>query len=147
MTAKEMLSFAYTEHKYGADPRDLFRTLLLTIESGMPVDFIRFIFLLLREYGVDEVHKVLNKDTILAAETIHLATYNRSFYRSSPLGASALVSMPRLARKMIHYALISGDSQTVANIVRDRNPDTLHLLKELHREHAEIATPLHTGVL
>lgn len=145
--AEEMTSYAYTEHRYSSDARDLFRTLLLTIGSGMPLSFIKFVFLLLREYGVDHVHRVLDKDSILAAEAIHLASYEQKSYHSSPLELGALLTMPRPVRKMIHYALVSGDSDVVASLVRTHNPATLPLLKELHYEQAAIATPLHAGVL
>lgn len=145
--AAEIISYAYTEHRYSSDARDILRTLLLTIESGMPLSFIKFVFLLLREHGVDHVHRVLNKDSILAAEAIHLASYEQKPYHSSPLELGALLTMPRPVRKMIHYALVSGDSDVVASIVRTHNPATLPLLKSLHYEQATIATPLHAGVL
>jgi hypothetical protein len=83
----------------------------------------------------------------LAAEAIYLASYEQKSYHSSPLELGALLTMPRLVRKMIHYALVSGDSDVVASIVRTHNPATLPLLKSLHYEQATIAAPLHAGVL
>lgn len=131
-----------TIHDNYSDARNLFRVYISALPSGVSMPFIKVVHDILENNDVEQPESVLDERTVLAAEKIHLATST-----TARTGSVTLADITGLTCDMIHYALISGDSDAVAAIVSERRPASLEELRAIHEECRKVESALQQGAL
>lgn len=129
-------------HDMYSDSRELFRVYISALPSGVSMAFIKVVHDILEVNDVEHPESIVDEHTILAAEKIHLATST-----IARTGSNNFADMSELTRDMIHYALVSGDSDTVAAIIKERHPSSVEELRAIHAESRSVESALQRGVL